>query len=117
MTEKPTPVAPRPAASILLLRDGPAGLETFMVVRHHHIDFASGALVFPGGRMEAADAELGARLAPADALARFKVAAIREAFEECGLLLARVRRRGQVRPVRSGSRARPRRALRQPDDT
>ena len=87
MTEKPAPVAPRPAASILLLRDGPAGLETFMVVRHHQIDFASGALVFPGGRMEAADAEIVA--APADPLAPFKVAAIREAFEECGVLLAR----------------------------
>ena len=42
----------------MLLRDGPAGLETFMVVRHHQIEFASRALVFPGGRMEAADAEL-----------------------------------------------------------
>ncbi len=87
MTEKPAPVAPRPAASILLLRDGPAGLETFMVVRHHQIDFASGALVFPGGRMEPADAEIVAALA--DPLAPFKVAAIREAFEECGVLLAR----------------------------
>ncbi len=87
MTEKPAPVAPRPAASILLLRDGPAGLETFMVVRHHQINFASGALVFPGGRMEPADAEIVAALA--DPLAPFKVAAIREAFEECGVLLAR----------------------------
>ena len=82
------PVTPRPASTILLLRDGPAGLETFMVVRHHQIDFASGALVFPGGRMEAEDAELGGRIAPADPLAPFKVAAIREAFEECGVLLA-----------------------------
>ncbi len=122
MTGKPVPVAPRPAASILLLRDGPAGLETFMVVRHHQIDFASGALVFPGGRMEAADTEMAAAsvAAPppgqspgvggrgpkpvegrasfrtpygprlqADPLAAFKVAAIREAFEECGVLLAR----------------------------
>lgn len=84
------PVTPRPASTIVLLRDGPAGLETFMVVRHHQIDFASGALVFPGGRMEAADAELAASLAlAADPLAPFKVAAIREAFEECGVLLAR----------------------------
>jgi 8-oxo-dGTP pyrophosphatase MutT (NUDIX family) len=83
---------PRPAASILLLRDGPAGLETFMVVRHHQIDFASGALVFPGGRMEPADAELAASLGSgADPLAPFKVAAIREAFEECGVLIARPR--------------------------
>jgi 8-oxo-dGTP pyrophosphatase MutT (NUDIX family) len=87
MTGPPTP---RPAASIILLRDAPAGLETFMVVRHHAIDFASGALVFPGGRLEAADAELTASLGTgADPLAPFKVAAIREAFEECGVLIAR----------------------------
>jgi len=90
MSQPPSPPAvPRPASTIVLLRDGPEGLETFMVVRHHQIDFASGALVFPGGRMEAADAELGERLAPSDPLASFKVAAVREAFEECGVLLAR----------------------------
>lgn len=86
MTEPPVA---RPASTILLLRDGAAGLETFMVVRHHQIDFASGALVFPGGRMEAADAALAAERAPEDPLAPQKVAAIREAFEECGVLLAR----------------------------
>ena len=37
---------PKPAATILLLRDGKNGLEVFMVVRNHQIDFASGALVF-----------------------------------------------------------------------
>jgi 8-oxo-dGTP pyrophosphatase MutT (NUDIX family) len=89
MTE---PQTPRPASTIILLRDAPAGLETFMVVRHHQIDFASGALVFPGGRLEAADAELAASLgSAADPLAPFKVAAIREAFEECGVFLARPR--------------------------
>ena len=86
MTEPPVA---RPASTILLLRDGAARLETFMVVRHHEIDFASGALVFPGGRMEAADAALAAERAPDDPLAPLKVAAIREAFEECGVLLAR----------------------------
>jgi 8-oxo-dGTP pyrophosphatase MutT (NUDIX family) len=80
----------------MLLRDGPAGLEVFMVVRHGEIDFASGALVFPGGRMEPADNELAAALAaeaarPADLLAPFKIAAIREADEECGVLFARPR--------------------------
>jgi alkylhydroperoxidase family enzyme len=39
----------RPAATVVILRDGRQGLEVFMVVRHHEIDFASGALVFPGG--------------------------------------------------------------------
>ena len=46
---------PVPAATILMLRDGPNGLEVFMVVRHHQIDFASGALVFPGGRVDEGD--------------------------------------------------------------
>ena len=45
----------RPAATVLLLRDGAAGLEVFMVQRHHRIDFASSALVFPGGRVEDQD--------------------------------------------------------------
>ena len=39
-----------PSATILMLRDSPEGLEVFMVVRHHQIDFASGALVFPAAR-------------------------------------------------------------------
>jgi len=75
---------PRPASTIILLRDGADGLEVFMVVRHHAIDFAGGALVFPGGRVEEADAALGEA---------FRIAAIREAFEESGILLAR---RGDV---------------------
>ena len=77
----PNPVAiARPASTILLLRDGAAGLEVFMVVRNRAIDFAGGALVFPGGRVEEADAALGEP---------FRIAAIREAFEESGILLAR----------------------------
>jgi 8-oxo-dGTP pyrophosphatase MutT (NUDIX family) len=89
-----SPAAPRAASTILLLRDGPTGLEVFMVVRHHEIDFASGALVFPGGRMEAADVEFAREVAPfsdtVDETVRpLRVAAIREAFEECGVLLAR----------------------------
>jgi 8-oxo-dGTP pyrophosphatase MutT (NUDIX family) len=88
--------AARPAATVLLLRDRPAGLEVFMVVRHHAIDFAGGALVFPGGRVEETDQELADRPQDcpnpdgldANALA-FRIAAIRETFEECGVLLAR----------------------------
>ncbi|MFC7539287.1 hypothetical protein ACFQU2_07205 [Siccirubricoccus deserti] len=60
-----------------------------MVVRHRQIEFAAGALVFPGGRVEAADAEIAAGLGATDPFAAFRVAAIREAFEESGLLLAR----------------------------
>jgi 8-oxo-dGTP pyrophosphatase MutT (NUDIX family) len=84
----------RPAATIMLLRDGPVGIEVFMVVRHHAIAFAPGALVFPGGRVEEADHDLAVGDCPnpdgldAEALA-FRVAAIRETFEECGVLLAR----------------------------
>jgi 8-oxo-dGTP pyrophosphatase MutT (NUDIX family) len=80
----------------MLLRDGPSGLEVFMVVRHHQIDFASGALVFPGGRMEEDDTALALSTTHClhpdglDVAARsFRVAAIRESFEECGILLAR----------------------------
>ncbi len=83
------PVTPRPAATVLLLRDGASGPEIFMVVRHREIEFAAGALVFPGGRVEAADAELAAAIGGGDPLAAYRVAAIREAFEESGLLLAR----------------------------
>ena len=88
MSDAPKPnVAARPAATVLLLRDGAEGLEVFMVIRHHAIDFASGAAVFPGGRLEDADREIAARMS-ADPVDAFRVAAVREAFEECGVLLA-----------------------------
>eukprot|EP01034_Spumella_vulgaris_P046214 gene46213-57632_t len=95
---------PRPATTVLLLRpsqpgDAASPLEVFMVVRHHQIDSFSGALVFPGGKLEDADgsASLRARCGGADAIGdaelKFRVAGVREAFEECGVLLAR--KRGQ----------------------
>ena len=87
MSEASSVVPARPAATVLLLRDGAAGLEVFMVVRHRAIEFAGGALVFPGGRVEKADAEL----AGDDPLGAFRAAGIRETFEECGVLLARER--------------------------
>jgi 8-oxo-dGTP pyrophosphatase MutT (NUDIX family) len=89
--------APRPASTVMLLRDGPAGLETLMVTRNVASDFASGALVFPGGRVDAADAEaamLGCcRLTPGmsgDDLP-LRIAGIRETWEEAHILLARKR--------------------------
>lgn len=87
-------VVPKPASSILLVRDGDTGLEVFMVTRHHQIDFASGAMVFPGGKVDPADSDADARAAcvgSADLSDRelaFRVSAVREAFEETGVLLA-----------------------------
>jgi 8-oxo-dGTP pyrophosphatase MutT (NUDIX family) len=98
-----TSVAPRPASTILLLRDGAASdddrrgqIEVFMMVRHYEIDFASGALVFPGGSVESGDHEIiaspelysGGEGLEAEDLS-FRIAAIRETFEESGILLAR----------------------------
>lgn len=85
----------RPAATVLLLRDGAGGLEVFMVQRHYQIDFAGGALVFPGGKVDERDfaPELAPHLTANPAfgamLIPFAVAAVRESFEECGVLLAR----------------------------
>jgi 8-oxo-dGTP pyrophosphatase MutT (NUDIX family) len=90
-------VEPRLAATVIVLRDGAAGPEIFMVVRHHEIDFASGALVFPGGRLEPGDLELAqdARCCSGPAVEpgalALRVAAVRETYEECGILLARPR--------------------------
>jgi 8-oxo-dGTP pyrophosphatase MutT (NUDIX family) len=89
------PAALLPSSTVLLVRDGTAGLEVFMVKRHHAIDFASGAMVFPGGKLCAGDRDpvLSERHARpgrfAADLTPFAFAAIREAFEETGLLLAR----------------------------
>lgn len=87
--------APLPSATVLLLRDAADGLEVFMVKRHHQIDFASGALVFPGGKLEKSDSDPALRAMTTggegldDATLALRVAAIRESFEECGILLAR----------------------------
>lgn len=94
----PSPVVPRPAATVMLLRNGTAGLEVFMVVRHDAIDFASGAVVFPGGRIDPDDHAIAARPELCPAIAglnatelALRVGAIRETFEESGILLARPR--------------------------
>lgn len=88
MTE-PSPT--RLAATILLVRDGADGVEICMVVRNHKIAFASGALVFPGGSVDPGDSDavgLTSGDISGEALT-LRVASIREAFEECGVLLAR----------------------------
>ncbi len=102
--------APKLAATVLLVRDGPAGLEVFMVQRHHQIDFARGAMVFPGGKVAPSDADprlrercAGSAALEADALV-VRIAAIRETFEECAVLLARPPRHRASAELISSSR-------------
>jgi 8-oxo-dGTP pyrophosphatase MutT (NUDIX family) len=67
----------------MLVRDGSDGLEVFMIRRSLRLVFAGGAHVFPGGAVDDADLVTGG-----DDGASFKVAAVRECFEEAGYLLA-----------------------------
>ncbi len=93
MTASDQAPEPKPAATVLLVRDQPE-FQVLMVKRHHQIDFASGALVFPGGKTHGGDADerwtshaIG--WDDLDAVQRtLRVGAIREAFEETGILLA-----------------------------
>ena len=80
-----------PAATILLLRDGTEGLEVFMVVRHHQIDFASGALVFPGvgvrrGSVAVRDGRIAAILDPSEQVAGARVIDCSDRFVLPGLI-------------------------------
>jgi 8-oxo-dGTP pyrophosphatase MutT (NUDIX family) len=90
----PAPAPAVPAATLVLVRDGAAGLEVLMLKRHENTVF-SGALVFPGGRVDPEDGveALIARCRAVPgvdrAAMRFRVAAIRECYEEAHLLLAR----------------------------
>lgn len=90
----------RPASTVLLMRDAVdrREIEIFMMVRHIQIEFQSGALVFPGGSVDPGDQEIAARpdlhtaaAAESPATLNFRVAGIRETFEESGILLARPR--------------------------
>lgn len=88
-----TPAPLREAATVLLLRDGSHGLEVLMTRRSTTASFAPGAFVFPGGGVDAADAQSHAlasrRSSQSDAHLTEAIAAIRESFEELGILLAR----------------------------
>ncbi len=90
------------AATILLLRDGAAGLEVLMITRHADASFAGGALVFPGGRVDDDDAEdtVLAHCHPVDGVDKaamaMRVAGIRETYEEAHILLARSKRGGDL---------------------
>jgi 8-oxo-dGTP pyrophosphatase MutT (NUDIX family) len=93
--EPERPTTPRPAATIILLRDAAGGPEVLLMRRHRSSGFVPGAWVFPGGLLDAADSGpalhervrgLPARPVPA---VEYWTAALRELFEETGVLLAR----------------------------
>ena len=88
-----TPAALRPAATVLLLRDSPLGLEVLMTRRSPTASFAPGAYVFPGGGIDAQDSaahgQSTRRPGQSDLHLTQAIAAIRESFEELGILLAR----------------------------
>ncbi|MCA9736835.1 MAG: NUDIX domain-containing protein, partial [Gemmatimonadetes bacterium] len=101
------PVAPRPAATVVLVRDRADGPEVLLLRRTRSSGFVPGAWVFPGGRVDAGDAvpDLLARLdgldgaeaarrlglereaTPGPAAVAYYLAALREAFEETGILV------------------------------
>jgi 8-oxo-dGTP pyrophosphatase MutT (NUDIX family) len=95
------PVPPRDAATVVLLRSGPNGMEAYLLRRHRGMAFAGGMVAFPGGGVDPRDtdgvsawagppvAAFAERLDCDPALARALVcAAVRETFEESGVLLA-----------------------------
>jgi 8-oxo-dGTP pyrophosphatase MutT (NUDIX family) len=96
------PALPRPAATVLLLRDGPQGVEVLMTRRSPTASFAPGAYVFPGGGIDPADAQAHAitarRATQTDLHLTQAIAAIRESFEELGIVLAR---RADGRPLQA----------------
>lgn len=98
MTTLP-PATPRPSATVMIVRDAPSGIEVFMVARDRQVDFASGAIVFPGGKLDEVDHHVdwirSAPSARAPALP-YWIAAVRETFEEAGILLARPAQGGGI---------------------
>jgi len=100
------PVTPRPAATIVLMRNGREGLEVLLLRRSRSSGFVPGAYVFPGGRVDGEDADhalvqrldgvtrdfAATRLSledDPDTAVAYYLAALREAFEETGILVAR----------------------------
>ena len=84
-----------PAATVAVLRDGEAGLEVFLVKRSAKMAFMPDAHVFPGGRLDPEDASVAMVGGEADCqrmqvegAAAYQAAAIRETYEEAGILLA-----------------------------
>lgn len=75
-TPDAVPAVPRPAASVVLCRDGPDGVETYLLHRHARMAFAASMVVFPGGGVDPADRS------GADS---FRACAVRETIEETGV--------------------------------
>jgi len=100
LEEPAIPATPRDSATVLVARDGAHGVEVFMLKRHLNSDTLGGAFVFPGGTLDVADSDPGLgefvdgisddlhRALGAHAIG-LVVCAIRESFEEAGVLLAR----------------------------
>ncbi len=102
MAENSKTLTPRPAATVITLRDGPDGFEVLMLRRNLNSDFVGGAYVFPGGGVDESDAgpsaqRLALGVGDAEASRRlnldsgglaYYVACLRELFEEAGLLVA-----------------------------
>jgi glyoxylase-like metal-dependent hydrolase (beta-lactamase superfamily II)/8-oxo-dGTP pyrophosphatase MutT (NUDIX family) len=102
MNQTSVTLVPRPAATLILVRDTSAGMEVFMMRRSQAAEFVGGAHVFPGGGVDASDssAELAAHCEGLDDAEASRIlgmergglaywaAAMRECFEEAGLLLA-----------------------------
>ncbi|HRK19545.1 MAG TPA: NUDIX domain-containing protein [Hyphomicrobiaceae bacterium] len=88
--DRKLPAPARPSATIMLVRDGADGIEIFMVKRDRMVDLASGALIFPGGKVEEDDANVeipwGTSLFGPEP--KYWIAAVRETFEEAGVLIA-----------------------------
>jgi 8-oxo-dGTP pyrophosphatase MutT (NUDIX family) len=95
------PLTPRPAATVMLVRDTADGIAVFLMRRHAAMEFAAGVMVFPGGGVD--DRDRNAEIAwtgppPSWWAQRFGIetdlaeallcAAARETFEECGVLFA-----------------------------
>src|SRR5574341_465440 len=107
-----SPAVPQPAATMTLVRDAPRGLEVLMLQRSLSLAFMPGVHVFPGGALDAADDSPALRalcVGLDDAAASrmlglergglaYWIAAIREAFEEAGILLA-YDARGRIVPL------------------
>lgn len=100
MQSKKTDAVPIPSATVMLVRDGERGIEVLMMARGNAGSFASGTLVFPGGKLEPDDRSLAWAShvdPPCGPEAAYWIAAVRETFEEAGILLAS--RRGAERPL------------------